>query len=769
MKNELMILKKQTDLISSLDIVLAANTRSEYRVKEFLALYPIEEMYRLFVDGRLYSVDKYTLWEDGWIDYEKREPGSLSSMFKGLEYILQLINNNTHFINLDLIKNLHRICMQYVKGKNNYNRHSVNATGDFRSLYESSFQLHRDHIATVKGLANLLNEIEYGDIGRASACITPFSGSLSNRKKGLYIDRNSLPFIREKIILNIKGKQKTCSNNNELAKIILGKTKNFKIKTESIIIDRKKFKNYLTKNKLYYHAPKSKYVEELMLNTIAKYNTKIALLQVKDIDKKLKLIGKTIEKFERIHPYIDGNGRTFVNLLANYCLLANGFPPATFYEPNIFDIFGNHVALLKKAIHNTIIVYQGKKHLFNFNTYLFIDYRAKIDYYKIIGNFCPEFDELQQIFDLLFKDTGLEIEVLTNNTKIDMFKSTKLSIMVHSEQIRDLHHLNIENINKVTINKNILMLTLQEKIIYPNMQNYYYNISELIYKRLEDELNNTPISHNINLTFLYLFLKDNNNIAAKRFKNTALLDKLEEGDYSLDNIKIFQLILNHLKEIYNSDHILKQEIKYPFFLYQEHQQRLLSVVTKRVNAKSKENIKKLIKPPLGIRYNLTDIENLIAYNLSFDGKDILLPSNMKTYLIDKFPEVKFEEIEGVNILKLDEISINNAMVKYMYYMQILALLNDYNGSNIIISKLEDALNDCKLTNDKLIYSSPEITLNHSWVAQVKYGSKRNEICINHDIVANFPPLYKNNIKKMIKQYEQSLLKGVIEAVGCNIF
>ena len=69
------------------------------------------------------------------------------------------------------------------------------------------------------------------------------------------------------------------------------------------------------------------------------------------------VIGKTIQSLERIHPLVNANGRTFVNILLNILLMEHGFPPATFYQPNIFDAFDELVEALKSSIANTLKIY----------------------------------------------------------------------------------------------------------------------------------------------------------------------------------------------------------------------------------------------------------------------------------------------------------------------------------------------------------------------------------------------------------------------------
>src|SRR5205814_286959 len=74
-----------------------------------------------------------------------------------------------------------------------------------------------------------------------------------------------------------------------------------------------------------YIAPNVNQANILLDETIDNYNNEI--VHADTDEKKIELIAKTIQAFERIHPFSDANGRTFVNILMNYLLIQEGFPP----------------------------------------------------------------------------------------------------------------------------------------------------------------------------------------------------------------------------------------------------------------------------------------------------------------------------------------------------------------------------------------------------------------------------------------------------------
>ncbi len=92
------------------------------------------------------------------------------------------------------------------------------------------------------------------------------------------------------------------------------------------------------------------------------FNQEIKIAET--LDEKLKIIVKHIRMYEVLHPFRDANGRTFVNNLLNILLMQQGLPPATFYEPNVFDLYSAEelVVVVKEAIFNTVeIIEQSKK------------------------------------------------------------------------------------------------------------------------------------------------------------------------------------------------------------------------------------------------------------------------------------------------------------------------------------------------------------------------------------------------------------------------
>jgi hypothetical protein len=79
-----------------------------------------------------------------------------------------------------------------------------------------------------------------------------------------------------------------------------------------------------------------KQLREKLQEFIDEYHHSIAIAQ-NDPELILKAIATFVHKGNVLHPFKDGNTRTFVFLIANKLLLQNNFSPAIFENPNKFD------------------------------------------------------------------------------------------------------------------------------------------------------------------------------------------------------------------------------------------------------------------------------------------------------------------------------------------------------------------------------------------------------------------------------------------------
>lgn len=300
----------------------------------YLVQYPASELYRLPVDGRFHAK------EQGWKQYEERQPGCLKAAFDGLAYAISNIEN-TH-LTVKFVKELHKIVMTNVKDLK-----EGTIPGKIRTSKEIVGFYMPPHVITQAGLKDLFDymhdqtiyeKMQGSWIGPAADEKFADQSMLRRTAKSIDPDRS---LCHETIKFNYM-------TNTELAK------KHFALTQDN------DFNHYL--------APHSDKVKDDLKQAIQKYNQDIKTTT--NEDEKLNIIVDLVWTCDHIHPFMDGNIRTFAVLLLNRLLLQNGFPPVTLMDPNKFDCHSKKelVAEVKIGMKNSLALIEGEKKLFGFNT-----------------------------------------------------------------------------------------------------------------------------------------------------------------------------------------------------------------------------------------------------------------------------------------------------------------------------------------------------------------------------------------------------------------
>lgn len=242
---------------------------------EALKTYPLNELYRLIVDGRQHAAGR------GWGNYEKTEPGSVIGGFRGLSFAVTDLENTT--LTLEFIRNLHAEMM-------------------------------KDVVADTEGPQPTPGQTKADVAAANDTQIDPATFFVLCERK---------PASKSSAMVN-------CTQDG------LQELRNF--------IEPLKGRVWLDdyRDKFYIEYIGRCYVprdvdNKILSSLIDQFNKDILLSENKEI--KLRTIIKFISEVERLHPFSDGNIRTFVIGLLNRLLLQNGFYPATFRDPNIFDAY----------------------------------------------------------------------------------------------------------------------------------------------------------------------------------------------------------------------------------------------------------------------------------------------------------------------------------------------------------------------------------------------------------------------------------------------
>ncbi|WP_133137960.1 Fic family protein [Legionella rowbothamii] len=88
-----------------------------------------------------------------------------------------------------------------------------------------------------------------------------------------------------------------------------------------------------------------------------------------NVDEVIHTIVDYIQRCEQLHPFPDGNSRTFVNTMLCFCLMHAGLPPVIFDKPSVLD--GHSVneitAIVKEGCINTLRLINGEDGCHGFN------------------------------------------------------------------------------------------------------------------------------------------------------------------------------------------------------------------------------------------------------------------------------------------------------------------------------------------------------------------------------------------------------------------
>ncbi len=248
------------------------------------------QLFRLFVDGRFQK--KYA----GWVGYEAREPGSVKAILNGLEFVLDNfdITSGLHSVYL---RELHKTCMSGVQTQN-----PKSAPGDLRYLNSGM-----PFLATTTTLENIREILE---LRRGDGTAVFNTAAFAKRAEDLDADEVHAA-IRQLGRLNYRN---WYPNLQDDAKAALAQKRS--------LLDFYEAKHEVQRQ----FASK---VDQI----VAQFNHDIA--RAENPDDRLRAIALLVRHLELLHPFADGNCRTFACVLLTQLLLNYEFRPTLLENPNL--------------------------------------------------------------------------------------------------------------------------------------------------------------------------------------------------------------------------------------------------------------------------------------------------------------------------------------------------------------------------------------------------------------------------------------------------
>jgi len=291
-------------------------------LKEFDKL----QLWRFFVDGRFQK--KY----NGWVGYEAGERGSIKALINAFKYMIENFDIS-YGLKTTYLRELHKRAMLAVETTN-----LKSSPGDIRYLnsgipffkktttYNHLKELFKMHENLPQPMFNApakfekpANKLNIDEVWQYL------------QKEGKLNYKNWYPILSEYEKNALEGK---CS--------------------------LKEF--YEVKHKIQLQ------IIEKFDEIINRYNTNIKT--AKTDDEKLAVISLVSRELELLHPFPDGNARTFSCILLNHLLMFNGFPPAINENPNLDNEVSHKewIEEVKKGIDRTLtLIKNPKAKVFNYS------------------------------------------------------------------------------------------------------------------------------------------------------------------------------------------------------------------------------------------------------------------------------------------------------------------------------------------------------------------------------------------------------------------
>ncbi len=248
------------------------------------------QLFRLFVDGRFQK--KY----NGWVGYEAGEPGSVQALINGFVFMLDHFDL-TAGLRATYLLDLHKVCMGGVQTKN-----LKSSPGDLRFL--NAGMPFFPKTTTLENLEEIL-DMRRGDETAVfnNAAYAKSADDLHARELHNAIQRLGK--------LNYRNWYPNLSPDQQLA------------------LEKKSGLSAFYEAK---HAVQMQFVRKVD-EIVDRFNQSISAATIND--ERLRAIALLVRELELLHPFPDGNCRTFACVLLTQLLLNYEFLPALLDNPNL--------------------------------------------------------------------------------------------------------------------------------------------------------------------------------------------------------------------------------------------------------------------------------------------------------------------------------------------------------------------------------------------------------------------------------------------------
>ena len=256
----------------------------------YLKEFDSKQLWRFFIDGRFHK--KY----NGWVGYETGERGSIQALLNGFSYMIDNFDLLDNGLKSTYLRELHKLCMMSVETTN-----LKSSPGDIRYLNAGmpffAKSTTYEHLVEVFELrkgdgTNIFNTVKYEKTADELDVAEVYKALLKDKRINY---RNWYP--------NLNAYEAQCLNGDYTLKEFY----EVKHKVQMLMIEK---------------------VEDI----VQRFNKNIKI--AKDGEEKLKVLTLVSRELELLHPFPDGNSRTFSCIMNMHLFMYHGFVPPIYENPN---------------------------------------------------------------------------------------------------------------------------------------------------------------------------------------------------------------------------------------------------------------------------------------------------------------------------------------------------------------------------------------------------------------------------------------------------